>query len=150
MIDVVGYAIMGLILLIVPGFLFSTVLYPKVGSLDFWARIGVSLGLGTMLAVIVGYTISMPGVSTLSMGPFVIAALVVCIVLAILTYFRGGFAVLSAYKSGAVKILHLRMKVKESKPRTPEEPQTKTPEEPKPITPEEPQTKTPEEPKTTP
>ena len=141
MLDVVGYVIMGLILLMVPGFLFSTVLYPKKESLDFWARMGVSLGLGAMLATIVGYAISLPGVSTLSLGPFVIATLIICVALGILTYLRGGFGVLDTYKSGFSKIFR-RQKPQQELP-------AKVSEEPKPATPEEPQTKTPEEPKTT-
>ena len=123
MLEAIGYVILGIILLMVPGFLFSTVLYPKRENLDFWARMGASLGLGAMLAAIVGYAIAMPGVSTLSLGPFVIAILIVTVVLAILTYVRGGFIVLSAYKSGVSKIFHRQ--------KTAEEPQTKTPEEPK-------------------
>ena len=77
MLEVIGYVVLGLILLMVPGFLFSTVLYPKRENLDFWARMGVSLGLGAMLAVITGYAIAMPGVSTLSLEPFVIATLII-------------------------------------------------------------------------
>ncbi len=141
MLDVVGYIIMGLILLMVPGFLFSTVLYPKRENLDFWARMGVSLGLGTMVAVIVGYAISLPGVSTLSLGPFVVGTVGVCIVLGILTYVRGGVIIIIAYKNGMLKILH--------RGKTLQEPQTKALEQPKPATTEQPQTKTPEEPKTT-
>lgn len=124
MLDVVGYIVLGLILLMVPGFLFSTVLYPKNESLDFWVRMGASLGLGAMLAAFIGYSISMPGIMALSLGPFVIATVVACIVLGVLTYLRGGFRVVTAYKNGVLKILR-RQKT------TPQQPPTKPPEQPK-------------------
>jgi len=122
MLEAIGYVILGLILLMVPGFLFSTALYPKPENLDFWKRMGASLGLGAMLAAVIGYAIAMPGVSTLSLGPFVAAISIVSVTLAILTYVRGGFAVLSAYKNGVSKV---------SRRKKAAEPQTKTLEEPK-------------------
>jgi len=111
MLEVVGYVVLGLILLMVPGFLFSTVLYPKNKSLDFWTRMGISLGLGAMLAAFIGYSISMPEIRALSLGPFVIATVVVCILLGVLTYLRGGFSVLTAYKNGFLKILRKQKKL---------------------------------------
>ncbi len=120
--EAVVYVIAGLILVLVPGFLFSTVLYPKRDSLDLWSRVGVSVGLGAMLAVIVGYIIAMPGVSTLSLGPFVIATLVLSVIMAALSYLRGGLGVISA-RIGGPKLFRRQ--------RTEQEPQAKTPEEPK-------------------
>jgi len=121
MLEAVGYVVLGLVLLMVPGFLFSTVIYPKVENLDFWARMGVSLGLGAMVAAIVGYVISIPGVSTLSLGPFVMTTSIVCVVLAIIAYLRGGLIILSAYAGHILKIFR--------RPKTKQEPQTKTTEE---------------------
>ncbi len=127
MLEEVGYVIIGLILVIVPGFLFSTVLYPKKSSLDFWARAGASLGLGAMLAAIAGYIIAMPGVSTLSLGPFVTAILVLSVIMAVLSYLRGGLGVISPRLGGAPKIF----KRQKPAPEQPQQPQAKTPEQPK-------------------
>jgi uncharacterized membrane protein len=105
MIDAALYVILGVILLMVPGFLLSTVLYPRVDRFDFWTRMGASLGLGTMLAVIVGFSIAMPGISALSLVPFVEVTAVLCIAFAVLTYLRGGFKVVSAYRDGFLRIV---------------------------------------------
>ncbi|MBC7219728.1 MAG: hypothetical protein H5T49_06340 [Hadesarchaea archaeon] len=99
MLEAAGYVIIGLILVLVPGFLLSIVLYPKRENLDFWSRAGTSLGLGAMIAALVGYVISMPGLSVLSLGSFVMGTLIVCIILAIIAYLRGGFGVIFWYKT---------------------------------------------------
>lgn len=125
MLQIVGYIILGMILVMVPGFLFSTVLYPKNENLDFWTRMGVSLGLGSMLAAFVGFSIAMPGIRSLSLEMFTIATLVVCIVLGILTYLRGGFTVLAAYRNRALKILRRQKAPLQQPPTEPtEQPQT--------------------------
>lgn len=123
MLEAIGYVIIGLILVMLPGYLFSIVLYPKRESLDLWARLGVSLGLGAMTAAIVGYIIAMPGVSTLSLESFAVATLVLSAILATLGYLRGGLIVISARMSGTPKIF------RRQKPS--QEPQAKIAEEPK-------------------
>ncbi len=97
MLDIAGYVILGLFLLIAPGFLFSLILYPKLESLDFWARMGMSLALGVMLVIYVGYFLARPELAMLQLAPFVGLTVGVCAVLVVIAYFRGGFEVIIAY-----------------------------------------------------
>lgn len=94
---------MGLFLLVTPGFLFSLVLYPKNESLDFWTRAGMSVALGAMFVVYVGYVTARLG--ALQLAPFVGVTSVLCIAFGILVYLRGGFGVIVAYKRGAFRLL---------------------------------------------
>ncbi|MGC8817008.1 MAG: hypothetical protein ACP5PX_04280 [Candidatus Hadarchaeum sp.] len=103
MLEAAGYVILGLVLVMVPGFLLSVVLYPKRGDLDFWSRLGASLGLGAIIAAFVGYVVSFPGLSVLSLGSFTMATLMACIFLAILAFLRGGSDVFSWYKDKILK-----------------------------------------------
>ena len=130
MLEVIVYAIAALALLMVPGLLFSTVLYPDTDRLDFWKRMGFSLGLGTMLAALLGFVIALPGVGALSLLPFVEATAVACVALLILTYLRGGFRVFREYRRGVSRILR--------KPKQPEQqPAASTLEEKPPASPTE-------------
>jgi uncharacterized membrane protein len=122
MLEAIGYVIIGLIMVMLPGYLFSIVLYPGRESLDLWNRVGVSLGLGAMLTVVVGYIIAIPGVSTLSLGSFVAAALILSAIMAILGYLRGGLGVISARVNGAPKIFRRQKPAQEPQAKTPEEP----------------------------
>ncbi len=123
MLDIIGYVLLGIFLLIVPGFLFSLVLYPKLENLDFWSRVGVSLGLGVMLLIYVGFFIAKPELGMLQLAPFVGVTVGLCVVLAILAYLRGGAEVVLTYTRVVVRFF----KSKASKPsRTP------TPSQPKP------------------
>jgi len=81
--------VLGLFLLLVPGFLFSAVLYPKP-TLDAWTRAGMSLGLGIMLLLYVGYFLAKPELRLLDAYPFVLSVLGICAVLGVIAYFRGG------------------------------------------------------------
>ncbi|MEM2889897.1 MAG: hypothetical protein QW358_00915 [Candidatus Hadarchaeum sp.] len=99
MLEAVGYVILGVFLVMVPGFLFSIVLYPKRENLDFWSRASTSLALGAMIGALLGYVISIPGLSTLSLESFTLGALIVSIILAIAAFLRGGFEVLLWYKN---------------------------------------------------
>lgn len=121
MLEIVGYVILGLILVMVPGFLLSIVLYPRKENLDSWSRAAASLGLGAMLAALVGYVVSIPGLSSLSLESFTMATSLLCIVLIIMAYLRGGFAVLRGYKG--------RLLRGQQKGETAEEPQARPPEE---------------------
>jgi len=121
MLEIVGYVILGLILVMVPGFLLSIVLYPRRENLDSWSRAAAGLGLGAMLAALVGYVVSIPGLSSLSLESFTMATSLLCIVLIIMAYLRGGFAVLRGYKG--------RLLRGQQKGETAEEPQARPPEE---------------------
>jgi len=119
MLDIIGYVLLGIFLLMVPGFLFSLVLYPKLGSLDFWARVGMSLGLGVMLLIYVGFFIAKPELRMLQFTPFVGVTVGLCVVLTILAYLRGGAEVVIAYTRAVVRFFR--------KFRTPKPPQTPAP-----------------------
>lgn len=106
MLDIIGYVVLGIFLLIVPGFLFSLVLYPKRGSLDFWARIGVSLGLGLIILIYVAYLIARPEWKALQLTPFLGVTAGVCVALAIVAYIRGGAGVVLAYARAVVRFFH--------------------------------------------
>lgn len=116
MLEVIGYVVLGLFLLMAPGFLFSLILYPKLESLDFWSRMGVSLGLGVMLLLYAGYFLARPELAMLQLGPFVGLTFGVCAVLAIVAYFRGGFNVLFVYLRPISKIFKKFKPLKPPKP----------------------------------
>ena len=113
-----------MILIMAPGFLFSLVLYPKLGDFDFWARVGASFGLGILVAAYIGFAIARAGM--LQLVPFVGVDLTLCVVFAILAYFRGGFEVISAYTQAALKVLR---KLRPPKPPKPPIPQLEQPKE---------------------
>lgn len=115
---------LGLFVLMVPGFLFSLVLYPRRGGLDFWKRMGVSLGLGVLLLIYVGFILAQPGIRMLEAIPFIGAVLAACVVFAIVAHLRGGFEVVTAYKRAAVGAFR---KLGPSKP--PEQPPAPKPEQ---------------------
>jgi len=124
MLDIIGYVLLGVFLLMVPGFLFSLVFYPKLKSLDFWSRAGVSLGLGVMLLIYVGFFIAKPELSMLQFAPFAGVTVGLCVVLAVLAYVRGGAEVVIAYTQAVVRFFK---KSGASKPS-----QTPAPSQPKP------------------
>ncbi|HDI12661.1 MAG TPA: hypothetical protein ENF64_00930 [Hadesarchaea archaeon] len=117
MLEIAGYVILGVFLLMVPGFLFSLVLYPKLESLDFWSRMGVSLALGVLLLIYVGYFLAKPEVAMLQLWPFVGLTLGVCAVLAVIAYFRGGFEVLLTYTRPLFRVIK-KFKPRSRKPST--------------------------------
>lgn len=124
MLETAGYVILGVFLVLLPGFLLSLVLYPKRENLDFWSRLGASLGLGAMIAALVGYVISMPGLSSLSLESFALATLIVCIILAIAVFLRGGFGVLSWHKTKILCKLRKQKKEIDLQNKEPREPTT--------------------------
>lgn len=99
MIEVLAYALLGLFLIMVPGFLFTLVLYPRLGSMDFWERMGGSLALGVLLLIYVGFTVAR--LKRLEALPFVGVVSVLCVALGLVAYLRGGFEVITAYKRAA-------------------------------------------------
>jgi hypothetical protein len=99
--EVVAYVIAGLLAVGVPGFLFSLVLYPKLGDMDFWMRAGSSLGLGAILILLEGY--SLARVHSLTLGGFVMSTAVTSGILLAGVYIRGGAGVVSAYWNGFIR-----------------------------------------------
>jgi uncharacterized membrane protein len=102
MLETIGYVLLGAVLLFAPGFLFSVVLYPKRGSLDFWTRMGMSLGLGVMMAIIEGYTIAK--LNSLVLGSFVIATFAACVTFIALAFLLGGLGVVFDYVKGTIEL----------------------------------------------
>jgi len=99
--EAVGLIVAGLLAIGVPGFLFSLVLFPKLGDMDFWVRVGSSLGLGAMLVLYEGYALAR--LQALMLGGFIISTAVTSGILLAGVYIRGGGRVVSAYWSGFIK-----------------------------------------------
>lgn len=97
MLEAVGYIVLGAFLLMVPGFLFSAILYPRPEGIDAWTRAGMSFGLGIMLLLYVGYFLARPDLRLLQAVPFVGSVIGLCAVLAIIAYFRGGLGLIPLY-----------------------------------------------------
>jgi len=121
------YVIPGIISIFVPGFLLGLIFYPGRGDLDFWERIGVSIGFGVLALVFIAVILAQPGLKALKAGPFfgsVAALSAACI---IFTYWRGSLKWVIA--------LVRKLGPKPKAPR-PEEPRSEQeapgPEEPKP------------------
>ena len=97
MLETLGYILLFLFMLFAPGFLLALVFYPKPGSLDFWERVAVSLGLGVLIIIYIGVVLARPDWKLLSLAPFTGAVLVVCGFCAVAAYLRGGMAIPAAY-----------------------------------------------------
>jgi len=97
MLEVPVYVLFGLFLLMVPGFLFTLVLYPRRESLDFWERMGVSFGLGVLVLIYLGFVLAQPGLKMLTLTPFVFAVFGTCLLFAFIAYWRGGLGVAIIY-----------------------------------------------------
>ncbi len=119
MLDVLVYLLFGLFLLMVPGFLFTLVLYPRRESLDFWERMGVSLGLGVLVLIYLGFVLAQPGVKMLTLAPFILAVLGVCLLFAFIAYWRGGLEVAIIYARALVRKIS-RLRPPKPKPVPPE------------------------------
>jgi len=130
MLDVLVYVLFGLFLLMVPGFLFTLVLYPRRESLDFWERMGVSLGLGVLVLIYLGFVLAQPGVKMLTLVPFILAVLGVCLLFAFIAYWRGGLEVAIIYERALMRKIS-RLRPPKPKPVPPEEKPT-PPEQPPP------------------
>lgn len=120
MLDVVAYVLFGLFLLMVPGFLFTLVLYPRKESLDFWQRMGVSLGLGVLVLIYLGFVLAQPSLKMLTLVPFVLAVFGVCLLFALIAYWRGGLDVAIIY-ARALRRKISRLQRPKPKPVPPEE-----------------------------
>lgn len=132
MLDVVGYVLLGIILTMMPGFLFSLTLYPKLSNFDFWVRMGVSLALGALVISFIGFGVARAGM--LELGPFVGVDLALCVAFLVVAFFRGGFEVIGTYARGGLRYARAAPKLfrklklpKRAKPPTPPLEQPKEP-----------------------
>lgn len=122
MIGTIGYILLGLFMLFVPGFLLTLVFFPKPGSLDLWERLGVSLGLGVIVLFYIGVVLARPDWKLLRLEPFVGVVLAVCGFFAVAAYLRKGHAVVAIYGRHMVRAIH--------KPRPPAPPPAQPPAQP--------------------
>ncbi len=95
--------IIGLVLIMVPGFLLSVAIYPKKGSLDFWKRMGLSFGFGLMLIVMEGYLIAR--LDSLLTGTLFLATSVVTATLIVFVYLLKGIDLILSYVHGALGLV---------------------------------------------
>lgn len=109
----IGYILLGLFMLFVPGFLLTLVFYPKPEQLDFWERVGVSAGLGVLVLIYVGIVLARPEWRMLTLTPFVAVVVTFSCVCAGIAYWRGGFKVLTTYGRAVLRV------VRRSKPKPP-------------------------------
>jgi uncharacterized membrane protein len=144
MLDVFAYVLLGLFLLMVPGFLFTLVLYPRRESLDFWERMGISFGLGVLVLIYLGFVLAQPGLKMLAPVPFVLAVFAVCLLFALIAYWRGGLEVAMVYERALMRRIS-KLKPPKPKPTPPEEKPAPPPEE-RPTPSEEPPPKPPQSP----
>jgi uncharacterized membrane protein len=140
MLDVLAYVLFGLFLLMVPGFLFTLLLYPRKESLDFWQRMGVSLGLGVLVLIYLGFMLAQPSLKMLTLAPFVLAVFGVCLLFALIAYWRGGLEIAIIYER-ALRRKISGMRRPKPKPALPEKkptpPKLPPPPEERPTPPEE-------------
>jgi uncharacterized C2H2 Zn-finger protein len=87
--------IVGIFTVMVPGFLSSLIVFPRPADLDFWKRVAVSFGLGTLVLAYLGFALARAGL--LLIRPFFAGLLISCGVLGFLAFVRGGLSVISYY-----------------------------------------------------
>lgn len=140
------YIVLGCIVLFVPGFLLSLLFYPRRKDLDFWERVGVSVGLSVLIAVLVVVAVAQPDFKMLKAVPFFGSLLALSVVFAIIAYWRGGLKWVIGLFERLVVERFRRPKPKPEEP-PPERPPSEqpTPERPPPERPP-PERPTPEEP----
>ncbi len=87
--------LVGLLIILAPGFLFSLVLFPRPEDLDFWERLGASFGLGLIALIFVGFFLAK--YLGLLWRPFLGLLLISSGVLGFAAFLRGGLLVVYRY-----------------------------------------------------
>jgi hypothetical protein len=90
-----SYVIVGILIVIIPGFLFSAVLYPERGSLGFWERTGASIGLG--LLILIYEVAALARLKSMTLYPFLATVAGVSAVLGAAVVFRRGTEAIRQY-----------------------------------------------------
>jgi uncharacterized membrane protein len=88
-IKAVLYALLGGVVLLLPGFLLSLVAYPERNQLDLPSRLAVSVGLGVLLNAYLGIVLGRLGL--LRTSPFLLACLLLCAGLGLAAFWRGAY-----------------------------------------------------------
>lgn len=76
-------------ILFLPGFLLSLVVYPKKDQLELSSRLMVSFGLGILLQLYIGFFLAR--VDLLSLSPFLLSSLLLCLGLSLVAWVRGAY-----------------------------------------------------------
>ncbi|KXB07176.1 hypothetical protein AKJ54_00590 [candidate division MSBL1 archaeon SCGC-AAA382K21] len=84
----IGYILIGIFSLFVPGFILSFLLFSEPESLDFWERIATSVGLSALIVMLIITILAQPTFSALRFFPLIGSILVFCIASAIILFFR--------------------------------------------------------------
>lgn len=84
----IAYLIIGIIILFVPGFLLSFILFSGSESLDFWERIATSVGLSAFVDMFIITILALKSFRALRLFPFVGSVLGFCAVCGGVIFFR--------------------------------------------------------------
>jgi len=133
MLETIGYIVLGAFLVLVPGFLFSAILYPKPDSVDAWTRVGMSFGFGTMLLLYVSYFLAKPGLRLLDAFPLVTSVIGLCAALAVIAHIRGGLGLIRFYAKKLISSIEIKREKKTEGPSAPAGGQSATGAEPQPA-----------------
>lgn len=82
------YVIFGFLLFFIPGYLLSHILYPNPKDLDFWERIGASIGLGALVITLIVVILAQPAFRALQLVPFLSAILLFCIACGLILIYK--------------------------------------------------------------
>ncbi len=85
----IPYVIIGAVLLFLPGFLLSFLIYPSEERLDFWKRIGTSIALSVFIDMLIITVLAQPKISALEFVPTIGSILIFSAVCGVLIYLRG-------------------------------------------------------------
>lgn len=82
------YIILGIIILFVPGFLLSFLLFPGPEDLDVWERIATSVGVSALVDMVIITILAQPALSALKLVPVVGSIFAFCGVCAVVLFLR--------------------------------------------------------------
>lgn len=89
MTETILYGLLGSVILLLPGFLLSLIVYPEKGQLDGPSRLMVSFGLGVLLQLYLGIFLAKLGL--LFFLPFFLSTLLLCFGLGLVAWMRGAY-----------------------------------------------------------
>ncbi len=67
----IGYLLLGIVLLFLPGFLLGCLIYPGKDRFDFWTRLASSIGLSALVNMTIVMILSHPQIQALRFWPVV-------------------------------------------------------------------------------
>lgn len=84
----IGYVLLGILVLFLPGFLLSFILFPKSGKLDVFERIGVSVGMSALIDMIIILILAQPALKLLKTVPVLGSIFGFCAVCVVIMFFK--------------------------------------------------------------